>query len=128
MQSEGCRDTAEYFSPGNLHSRTGDYAAFDGRTSQQSMSPRCEFHEDLWATGSSFHEPLDNEPLPANADVELEGVTPDGGMALNVEFPSDDDVQEPSAAYSGQKDVLPAERQQVANHVLPSAFCSMLTN
>lgn len=121
MQSEGCRDTAEYFSQRNLHSRTGDYAAFTGRTSQQSISPRSELHEDLWATGSSFQEPPDNEPVPANADVELEGVTPDGGMALNVEFPSDDDVQEPSAAYSGQEDVLPVERQQVVDHVLPSA-------
>lgn len=125
MQSEGCSDTADYFSQRNLHPRTGDCAAFTGRTSQLSISPRSEFHEDLWATGSSVHECPDNEPVPANADVELEGVTHDGGMALNVEFPSDDDDQEPSAAYAGQEDVLSAERQQVANHVLPLASCSM---
>lgn len=108
MQSEGCNNTAEY-----LHPRTGDYAAFTRRNSQQSASPGSEFHEELWATGSSFLDPLDDEPVPANADVELEGVTPDGGMALNVEFPSDD-AQEPGAAdQAGQEDLRPAERQQV---------------
>lgn len=127
QQSERCSGTADYYSQRNLHPRTGDHNAFTGRTSQQSISPRSEFHEDLWATDSSFHEPLDHEPVPGNADVELEGVTADGGMALNVEFASGDDVQEPSAACAEQEDVLPAERQQVADHVLLSASCSMLS-
>ena len=126
LQSEGCRCTADYYSQRNLHPRTGDYNAFAGRISQHSISPRSECHEDLWATGSSFHEPHENEPIPENADVELEGVTPDGGMALNVGFASDDDVQESSAAYAGQEDELPAERQQVDDHVLLSATCIML--
>ena len=127
QQSERCSGTADYYSQRKLHPRTGDHNAFTGRTSQQSISPRSEFPEDLWATDSSFHEPLDQDPVPGNADVELEGVTADGGMALNVEFASGDDVQEPSAACAEHEDVLPAERQQVADHVLLSASCSMLS-
>lgn len=122
MQSERCNTTAEYLSQRNLHPRTGDYAAFTGRTSQQSASPHSELHEELWATGSSFLDPLDDEPVPANADVELEGVTPDGGMALNVQFPSDDG-QGPGAAHQAkQEHQLPAERQQVFCISRPAAY------
>lgn len=51
------------------------------------------------------------EPVPSNADVELQGITADGGMALNVEI-ADDDVQEQGAAQHTGKDILlPAERE-----------------
>lgn len=112
MQSEVSSGTAEYFSQRNLDARTGDYSAFTGRTSQHSISPRSEFHEDLRATASSSCETsFDNEPVPANADVELEGVTPDGGMALNVEFPRDAGQEQDAAQNSGPESLLPAERQ-----------------
>ena len=115
MQSEGHHGAAEYFSQRNLHPRTGDCAAFSGRNSQQSMSSRSDFHDDAWTTGSSFLDTMDDEPALDNADVQLEGVTSDGGMALNVEFP--DHEEEHFAHSTVHDDLLPNEKQAYSEEV-----------
>ncbi|KAL3162062.1 hypothetical protein ABBQ38_009126 [Trebouxia sp. C0009 RCD-2024] len=108
MQSDSSTRTGEERNP---LPRTGDYAAFIGRSSHQYMSPRSGSQEDMWAPGSSSYEPLDVAPAPSNADVELRGITSDGGMALHVEI-TDDDVQEQGAGQHLGNDILqPAERQ-----------------
>ena len=118
MHSEGGSNTAEYYSQRNLHPRTGDYAAFSGRGSQQSISPRSDFHEDAWASHSSINDSWSHDSVPANADVELEGVTPDGGMALNVQFPEDDDQQEEAALDAGPGHNQSAQKQAQGEQVI----------
>lgn len=115
MHNEGNHGAAEYFSQRNLHPRTGDCAAFSGRNSQQSMSPHSDFHEDAWATGSSFLDTMEDEPAPENADVQLEGVTSDGGMALNVEFPHSEEGH--FAHSTVHDDLLPSEKQAHSEEV-----------
>lgn len=82
--------SAGYFSQRNLHPRTGDCAAFTGRTSGSDVSPRSEFHNDLLTPDRTLHDASEGQGSPTNADVELEGVTADGGLALNVGFDGSD--------------------------------------
>ena len=77
----------DYFSRRNLHPRTGDFAGFSGRTSSSDVSPRSDFHEDV-LSGFDRHQSRESQDMPTEADVELEGVTADGGLALNVGFDS----------------------------------------
>ena len=77
----------DYFSRRDLHPRTGDFAAFTGRTSSSDVSPRSDFHEDV-LSGFNRHQSSESQDMPTEADVELEGVTADGGLALNVGFDS----------------------------------------
>lgn len=117
MQSDGSISTGEDVSQRNLFPRNGDYAAFTGRSSHQYMSPRSGSQEDMWEPGISSYEPLDVAPAPSNADVELRGITSDGGMALHVEI-TDDDVQEQGTAQRVGNDILlPAERQTQSEQV-----------
>ena len=130
MQSGGYTCDAEEVSQRNPLPRNGDYAGFTGRTSHQNISPRSESQDDVWAPGNSSYEPLGIEPLPSNADVELRGITSDGGMALHVEIDDDDDddVQEQCSAQHVGKDILlPPERQtqfeQVQTAVSSACAC-----
>lgn len=77
----------EYFSRRDLHPRTGDWAAFTGRTSPSDVSPRSDYHDDVMNTFRP-HPSTESQDVPTEADVELEGVTADGGLALNVGFDS----------------------------------------
>ena len=98
---------AEYFSQRNLHPRTGDCAAFMGRDAGDDVSPRSNLHDDLLAD-SPFHTVSEGQGVPTDANVELEGVTADGGLALNVGFDNTD-----------HSELLPDEKpagfEQVAN-------------
>jgi hypothetical protein len=78
----GSAGSVDYYSTRNLHPRTGDCAAFTGRASGSDVSPRSNYHDDLLTPS----KPLQAHDVPTNADVELEGVTADGGFALNVGF------------------------------------------
>ena len=124
MQKEGTSGTAEYFSQRNLHPRTGDIAAFSGRLSHQSISPRAAFHTDVWTTGSSFHDPVDDEPVPASGDVELEGVTPDGGFALNVDI-SHHERSDNACGPATHDNLLPVEDQALGQQVPLCSFCKI---
>ncbi|KAL0052666.1 hypothetical protein WJX82_005636 [Trebouxia sp. C0006] len=83
----GSAGSVDYYSTRNLHPRTGDCAAFTGRASGSDVSPRSDFHDDLLTpTSKPLLESSQAYEGPTNADVELEGVTADGGFALNVGF------------------------------------------
>ncbi len=82
----GSAGSVDYYSTRNLHPRTGDCAAFTGRASGSDVSPRSDFHDDLLTPSKPLIEPSQAHDGPTNADVELEGVTADGGFALNVGF------------------------------------------
>lgn len=84
--SAGSADSVDYYSTRNLHPRTGDCAAFTGRASGSDVSPRSDFHDDLLTPSKPVAEPSQAHEVPTNADVELEGVTADGGFAVNVGF------------------------------------------
>jgi len=84
--SAGSAGSVDYYSTRNLHPRTGDCAAFTGRASGSDVSPRSDFHDDLLTPSKPLLEPSQAHVVPTNADVELEGVTADGGFALNVGF------------------------------------------
>ena len=77
----------DYLTRRDLHPRTGDCAAFSGRTSSNDISPRSDYHDDV-LTPFQHGLPTESQHMPSEADVELEGVTADGGLALNVGFDS----------------------------------------
>lgn len=90
QQNPSTADSAgsvDYYFTRNLHPRTGDCAAFTGRASESDVSPReGDYHNDLLTPSKPLLEPSQAHEVPTNADVELEGVTADGGFALNVGF------------------------------------------
>ena len=86
LDSAGSTGSVDYYSQRNLHPRTADCAAFTGRASGSDVSPRSYFHDDLLTPSKPLLEPSQAHEVPTNADVELEGVTADGGLALNVGF------------------------------------------
>ena len=88
QQSHGTAGDADYFSSRDLHPRTWDCAAFTGRASGSDVSPRSDFHDDVLTRDSPIHDGSGEQVSPTSADVELEGVTADGGLAVNVGFDS----------------------------------------
>ena len=86
MQHETTPAPQEYYTQRELNPRTGDVAAFTGRTSGADISPRSDYHENL-LTPRTLPGQLDaQQDLQAEAGFELEGYTNDGGLALNVGF------------------------------------------
>lgn len=99
MQHEITTAPQEYYTQRELHPRTGDVAAFTGRTSAVDVSTRSDYDENLLSprtVSSQFDDA--QQDLPAEAGIELEGYTNDGGLALNVGF---DQIGSPQSSPGG---------------------------